>query len=66
MYLVYLVGIIGKDGSMIKEIGTKSRLEIEKLVDKKVVLNLFVKVREDWRLSNNYVKDLGYDIKQGD
>ncbi len=55
--------IIGKNGAKIKEIGTKSRLEIEKLLDKKVNLDLFVKVREDWRDNNSYVKDLGYDIK---
>ncbi len=58
--------IIGKSGSKIKEIGIKSRVDIEKLVDKQVDLKLFVKVREDWRDLNNYVKELGYDIKQGD
>ena len=58
--------IIGKNGTKIKEIGIKSRLDIEKLVDKQVDLKLFVKVREDWRDLNNYVKELGYDIKQGD
>lgn len=58
--------IIGKNGSKIKEIGIKSRLDIEKLVDKQVDLKLFVKVREDWRDLNNYVKELGYDIKQGE
>lgn len=55
--------IIGKNGTKIKEIGTKSRLKIEKLLDKKVNLDLFVKVREDWRDNNSYVKDFGYDIK---
>lgn len=58
--------IIGKNGSKIKEIGVKSRIDIEKLVDNRVNLNLFVKVKEDWRDLNNYVKDLGYDIKQGE
>lgn len=53
--------VIGKNGSMLKEIGTKSRIEIEKLVDAKVMLKLFVKVREDWRTNSNTVKSLGYN-----
>ena len=52
--------IIGKNGSMLKEIGTKSRQDIEKIVDKKVMLKLFVKVRNDWRNNDYYLKDLGY------
>lgn len=52
--------IIGKQGNMLKEIGSKSRIEIEKLLNKKVMLNLFVKVREDWRNNANLVKNLGY------
>ena len=58
--------IIGKNGSMIKEIGTKARIEIEKLVDKKVYLNLFVKVKNGWRNKQSVINDLGYDIKQLD
>jgi len=50
--------IIGKNGQMLKNIGMKARLEIEDLLDKKVMLNLFVKVREDWREDNNFVKDI--------
>ena len=53
--------VIGKNGSMLKNIGTKSRLDIEKLVDKKVMLKLFVKVKEDWRSSSSAVKSLGYN-----
>jgi len=52
--------IIGKNGNMLKEIGTKSREDIEKMVDKKVMLKLFVKVRNDWRNNDYYLKDLGY------
>lgn len=53
--------VIGKNGDMLKNIGTKSRLEIEKLVDAKVMLKLFVKVREDWRGNSNTLKSLGYN-----
>ena len=53
--------VIGAKGTMLKNIGTKSRLDIEKLLDKKVMLKLFVKVREDWRHKDSVVKSLGYD-----
>ncbi|MBE5738454.1 MAG: GTPase Era [Clostridiales bacterium] len=53
--------IIGKGGAMLKNIGIKSRQDIEKLVDKKVMLKLFVKVREDWRTKSNTIKALGYN-----
>lgn len=53
--------IIGKGGAMLKNIGIKSRQDMEKLVGKKVMLRLFVKVREDWRSKSNSIKSLGYD-----
>lgn len=53
--------VIGKNGSKLKEIGTKSRLDIEKLLDSKVMLKIFVKVKEDWRSSGSTVKALGYN-----
>lgn len=53
--------VIGKNGAMLKNIGTKSRLDIEKLLDRKVMLKLFVKVREDWRNSSSSIKSLGYN-----
>lgn len=53
--------VIGKNGSMLKNIGTKSRNDIEKLLDRQVMLKLFVKVREDWRNSSNTIKSLGYN-----
>ncbi len=53
--------VIGKNGSMLKEIGTKARADIEKLLDRQVMLKLFVKVREDWRNSNSSIKSLGYN-----
>ena len=54
--------IIGSKGSMLKEIGTKSRLEIEKLLGKRVALDLFVKVREDWRENGSFVNNLYGDL----
>ena len=55
--------IIGKQGSMIKEIGSKARREIENLLDSKVNLKLWVKVRKDWRDSDLLLKNYGYDKK---
>ena len=52
--------IIGKGGAMIKKIGTNSRYEIEKLLDAKVNLKLFVKVKKDWRDNEYELKNFGY------
>lgn len=52
--------LIGKKGAMLKEIGTRARTEIEDLTGKKVFLELFVKVREDWRQSPTWLKELDY------
>lgn len=55
--------VIGKNGQMIKHISEDSRFEIEKLLDNHVYLDLFVKVKEDWRNSDYLLKEFGYDIK---
>lgn len=55
--------IIGKKGSMLKKIGTESRLDIEKLLETRVNLKLFVKVRRDWRQDPLMLRDFGYTIK---
>lgn len=55
--------IIGKGGSMLKNIGTGARIEMEKLLDMKVNLKLFVKVRRDWRENLGDLKDYGYSRK---
>ncbi len=52
--------IIGKKGAMIKKIGTEAREELEFLLDTKVYIELFVKVKENWRNSSATLKDLGY------
>lgn len=55
--------IIGKGGSMLKKIGTSARREIEDLMDTKVNLQLWVKVRKEWRDSELYMKNYGYNQK---
>lgn len=50
--------IIGKDGSMIKRIKIQSKKEIEKTLDKKITLNLWVKVRKNWQEDDNYLKNI--------
>lgn len=52
--------IIGKDGARIKRIGTEARLDMEKLFDSKVFLNLFVKVKAGWADDERALKSLGY------
>ena len=52
--------IIGKQGAMLKSIGTKARLEIENLLGNKVNLQLWVKVKKDWRDSDFLLKNYGY------
>jgi GTP-binding protein Era len=52
--------IIGKQGKMLREIGTRSRRDIENLLGSKVNLQLWVKVRPDWRNKLRELKDLGY------
>lgn len=52
--------LIGKGGSLLKKIGTESRLELEQIVEKKVYLELNVKVEKDWRKSNKSLKTFGY------
>ena len=51
--------IIGKNGQMLKKIGSLARKEIEALLDKKVYLELFVKVIENWRQKPNLFEELG-------
>lgn len=55
--------IIGKQGQMLKKIGTQARKEIENMMDIKINLKLWVKVRKEWRDSELYMKNYGYDQK---
>lgn len=52
--------IIGKQGSMLKKIGTNARFEMEKLLECKVNLKLWVKIKKDWRDSDFLIKNFGY------
>ncbi|WP_075591211.1 GTPase Era [Labilibacter marinus] len=55
--------IIGHQGNALKKTGTEARKDIEKFVDKKVFLQLYVKVNKDWRDKDNSLKNFGYDQK---
>ena len=52
--------IIGKDGKMLKKIGTRARKDVEKLLQQKVYLDLWVKIEKDWREDENLLKRMGY------
>lgn len=56
--------IIGKNGSMLKRIGSLAREEIENLLDSHVNLQLWVKVKKDWRDSDFLIKNFGYNKKE--
>lgn len=53
--------IIGKGGSMLKKIGTYARQDMEKFFDCKINLQIWVKVKEDWRNRESILRSLGYD-----
>ena len=52
--------LIGKGGNLLKTIGTQSRQDLEKIVEKKVFLGLQVKVEKDWRKKDSILKSFGY------
>ncbi len=52
--------IIGKDGAMLKKIGIEARREIEHLIDLKVNLKLWVKVKKKWRKNKKFLDEMGY------
>ncbi len=54
--------IIGKEGNILKKIGSLSRVEIENILGSKVFIELWVKVKPDWRNSENILRTLGYYI----
>ena len=56
--------LIGKGGALLKKIGMQSRLELEKITDKKVFLSLEVKVEKDWRKKDNALKNFGYQNEE--
>lgn len=56
--------IIGKGGAMLKKIGSAARYETEKMLEARVNLKLWVKVKKDWRDSDFLIKNFGYDKKK--
>ncbi|MCI1944100.1 GTPase Era [Clostridium luticellarii] len=54
--------IIGKNGSMLKKISSYARMDIEKFLDSRVYLQVWVKVRKEWRDNDRLLKELGYKI----
>ena len=57
--------IIGRGGQMLKQVGTRARREIEKLLDRHVYLHLFVRVQEHWRNDPRTLDELGIEEKRG-
>ena len=53
--------VIGKDGDMLKQIGTDARLDIERLIDAKVYLQLWVKVKRGWSDNERALQSLGFN-----
>ncbi len=53
--------IIGDQGKALKKVGTAARLDLEKFFGKKVFLETFVKVEENWRKNKSKLKKFGYD-----
>ena len=53
--------LIGKQGAMLKKIGQSARLELEKILEKKVFLELFVKVQKNWLKDKDMIKQLGFE-----
>ena len=58
--------IIGKQGSMLKRIGTNARKDIENMLECQVNLQLWVKVKKDWRDSDFLLKNFGYNPKDNE
>lgn len=55
--------VIGREGNVLKEVGRLARQDIENLLDSKVFLELYVKVRKDWRNQQLNLRELGYNLK---
>jgi GTPase len=53
--------ILGEGGKMIRKLGSEARVDIEKFIDRKVFLELFVKVRPKWRDTETFLKEYGYN-----
>ncbi len=56
--------VIGKRGALLKAVGTEARKDIETLLEKKIYLNLWVKVKDKWRKKKPFLKELGYNLDE--
>lgn len=56
--------IIGKDGSLLKQIGIEARRDIEALTDLKITLKLWVKVKKSWRKDKKFLNEIGYEVNK--
>ncbi len=56
--------ILGKQGSMLKKIGHSARVSIQKIVQKKVNLNIFIKVKPNWKNNLEFLDSLGYNVNE--
>ena len=56
--------LMNPQGAMLKKIGSNARYEIERMLESKVNLKLWVKVKKDWRDSDFLIKNFGYDKKE--
>jgi GTP-binding protein Era len=54
--------IIGSQGKALKKVGTMARIDLERFFDKKIFLEMFVKVEKDWRSRDNILKNFGYKL----
>jgi len=57
--------VIGRQGTMLKRIGRDARIALEQFLDHKVYLELWVKVRKNWRRNEGYLRQLGYAMPRG-
>ncbi len=55
--------VIGKGGEMLKQIATKARKDLEQMIGEQVFLNLYVRVKDEWRDDDRIMRELGYDLK---
>ena len=56
--------VIGKKGTLLKVVGTEARKDIETLLEKKIYLNLWVKVKDKWRKKKPFLKEMGYNLDE--
>jgi GTP-binding protein Era len=56
--------VIGKRGALLKAVGTEARKDIETFLEKKIYLNLWVKVKDKWRKKKPFLKELGYNLDE--